>query len=153
MSCDCSCNHFYLIFGEAVCICMISCFSCVWLFATLWTVACQAPLSMGFCRQEYCSELPLPPPWDPPDPGIEPKSPVSLTLADGFLPSSTSWEAFSMYSRVVKTRGHKIWSLRFKTWLCHLPGMWSWAGYVTSLASVSQESYGTDRLIGVLMRI
>ena len=58
--------------------------------------------------QEYWSGLPLPPPWDPPDPGIEPVSPVPLVLADGFLPSSTSWEAFSMYSRVVKTRGHEI---------------------------------------------
>ena len=40
-------------------------------FATLWTVACQAPLSMGFSRQEYCSGLPFPPPGDLPDPGME----------------------------------------------------------------------------------
>ena len=38
---------------------------------TLWTVACQAPLSMGFSRQEYSSGLPCPPPGDLPDPGIE----------------------------------------------------------------------------------
>ena len=44
------------------------------LFATPWTVACQAPLSMGFSRQEYWSELPFPSPGDLPDPGIEPKS-------------------------------------------------------------------------------
>ena len=42
--------------------CMLSCFSCVWLFATLWTVAHQAPQSMGFSRQEYWSGLPCPPP-------------------------------------------------------------------------------------------
>ena len=44
--------------------------SCVWLFATLWTVAHQAPLSMGFSRQEYWSGLPFP------SPGIEPRSPA-----------------------------------------------------------------------------
>ena len=42
---------------------------------TLWTVAPQAPLSIGFSRQEYWSRLPLPPPGDFPDPGIEPVSP------------------------------------------------------------------------------
>ena len=46
--------------------CMLSHFSRVRLFAALWTVACQAPLSMGFSRQEYWSELPFPPPGDPP---------------------------------------------------------------------------------------
>ena len=50
--------------------------SCVRLFVTPWTVACQAPLSMGFSRQEYCSELPFPSPGDLPDPGIEPGSPT-----------------------------------------------------------------------------
>ena len=42
------------------------------------SVACQAPLSMGFSRQEYCSGLPLPPPGDLPDPGIEPMSPAMV---------------------------------------------------------------------------
>ena len=41
---------------------MLSCFSCVQLLATLWTVALQAPLSVGFSRQEYWSGLPCPPP-------------------------------------------------------------------------------------------
>ena len=45
-------------------------------FVTLWTVAHQAPLSMGFSRQEYRSELPCPPPGDLPSPGIKPKSPA-----------------------------------------------------------------------------
>ena len=48
---------------------------------TPWTVAHQAPLSMGFPSQEYWSELPLPPPGDLPDPGI--KSPDSLALTGG----------------------------------------------------------------------
>ena len=55
------------------------------LFTTTWTVACQAPLSMGFSRQEYWSGVPCPPPGDLPDPGIEPVSPA---LAGGFLPLS-----------------------------------------------------------------
>ena len=49
--------------------------SCVWLFATTWTVAAQAPLSMGFSRPEYWSGLPCPPPGDLPSPRMEPKFP------------------------------------------------------------------------------
>ena len=44
--------------------------------ATQWTVACQAPLFMGFSRQEYCSGLPFPSPKNLPDPGIKPRSPA-----------------------------------------------------------------------------
>ena len=51
---------------------MLSCFSHIWLFATPWTVAHQAPLSMGIYRQEYWSGLLCPPPGDILDPGIEP---------------------------------------------------------------------------------
>ena len=49
----------------------------VQLFATLWSVAHQTPLSMGFFRQEYWSGLPFPSPGDLPNPRTEPKSPVS----------------------------------------------------------------------------
>ena len=48
----------------------------VWLFATPWTVAHQAPPSMVFSRQEYWSGLPFPSPGDLPNPGIEPRSPA-----------------------------------------------------------------------------
>ena len=48
----------------------------VQLFATPWTVAYQAPVSMGFSRQEYWSGLPFPSPGDLPDPGIKPGSPA-----------------------------------------------------------------------------
>ena len=48
----------------------------VQLFVTPWTVACQAPLSMGFPKQEYWNELPFPSSGDLPDPGVEPTSPV-----------------------------------------------------------------------------
>ena len=50
--------------------------SCVWLFATPWTVAPQTLQSMGFSRQEYWSGLPFPSPGDLPSPGIEPASPA-----------------------------------------------------------------------------
>ena len=62
---------------------MLSRFSLVQLFATLWTVACQAPLSVEFLRQEYWSELPFPPPGDLPHPRIEPVSLTSSALAGG----------------------------------------------------------------------
>ena len=55
-------------------LCTLSCFSHVWLSVTLWTVACQAPMSTGFSRQESWSGLPRPSPGDLPDSGIEPAS-------------------------------------------------------------------------------
>ena len=77
---------------------MLSHFSCVWLFANLWTVARQALLSMGFSQQEYCSGLPCPPPGDRPDPRLEPTSLVSPALAGGFSTTSTAWEVqFNQY--------------------------------------------------------
>ena len=63
-------------------------FSCVRLFATPWTVARQAPLSIGFCRQEYWSGLPFPPPGDLPNPGTETEFPVSPALQASFIPRS-----------------------------------------------------------------
>ena len=57
----------------------------VQLFGNPRTIACQAPLSMGFPRQEYWSGLPCPPPGYLPDPGIEPISFTSLALAGGFF--------------------------------------------------------------------
>ena len=58
--------------------------SCVRLFATPWTVAYQAPLSMGYSRQEYWNGFPFPSPGDLPNPGIEPRS---ATLQADALPS------------------------------------------------------------------
>ena len=72
---------------------MVSHFSHVWLFTTLWIVACQAPLSMGFSRQEYWSGLLCPPPGDLPNPGIESKSLMSPALAGGFFTTSAALEA------------------------------------------------------------
>ena len=64
--------------------CVLGHFTRVRLFVTLWIVACQALLSMGFSRQNYWSGLPCPPPGDLPNPGIEPRSPA---LQEDSLPS------------------------------------------------------------------
>ena len=74
----------------------IKCCACVLsrvgLPETLWTVAHQAPLSMGFSRQGYWSGLPFPSPGDLPDPGMEPNSLASPAVADGFFPVSATRE-------------------------------------------------------------
>ena len=62
-------------------------------YVTLWTVAHQAPLSMGFSRQDSWSGLPFPPPGDLPDSGTEPVSLLSPALASGFFTISATWEA------------------------------------------------------------
>ena len=67
--------------------------SCVQLFATPSTVTHQAPLSMGFSRQEYWSGLPFPPPRDLPDPGIEPAFLRSPALSGRFFTTSATWKA------------------------------------------------------------
>ena len=64
---------------------MLNRFSPDRLFVTLWTVACQSTLSMGFSRLEYWSGLPFPSPGDLPEPGIRPASPVTPELAKEFF--------------------------------------------------------------------
>ena len=65
--------------------------------ATLWTVAHQVPLSMGFSRQEYWSGLPCPSPGDLPNPGIQPTSFMSPALAGRFFTTNATWEAPYIY--------------------------------------------------------
>ena len=69
---------------------MLRCFGHVWLCVTLWTVAHQAPLSMGFPRQKYWSGLPCPPPKDLPSSGIKLASPMSPALAGKFFTTITN---------------------------------------------------------------
>ena len=71
---------------------MPSCFSCVWLCNPM-DYSPQAPLSMGFSRQEYWSGLPCPPPGDLPGSGIKRKSFASPASAGGFFTTSASWES------------------------------------------------------------
>ena len=77
---------------------MLSHFSCVQLFATLWTVACHAPLSMGFPTEKYWSGLPCPPPGDLPNLGIEPVSLMFSASAGRFFITSTTWETQDVLS-------------------------------------------------------
>ena len=66
--------------------CVLSHFSLVQLFVTLWTIACQTLLSMGFFKQQYWNGLQFLPPGDLPDPAIKPTSPVSPALQVDSLP-------------------------------------------------------------------
>ena len=97
------------------------------LLATLCTVACQAPLSMGFSRQEYWSGLPFPIPGDPPDPGIKPMSLESPALARGFFYHCATWEVPPfLYSGAVT----------LKHLFLHLEGTWP---HMTSTHSVEAD--------------
>ena len=78
--------------GSSACICA-HLLSPVQLFATPWTIARQAPLSMEFSRQEYWSGLQFPPPGDPPYPGIEPVSFAYLVLQIDSLPAEPTGRA------------------------------------------------------------
>ena len=73
--------------------CMLSCFSHAQLIVILWTVACQASVSMGSSRQEYWSGLPCPPPGDLPNSGIELAFLMCPAMAGWFFTSSATWEA------------------------------------------------------------
>ena len=84
---------------NTICCAVLSRFSPIQLFASPWSTAHQAPLSMGFSRQEYWSGLPCPPPGDLPEPGVEPTSPespgfqaISLPLRHRRRPMENSME-------------------------------------------------------------
>ena len=72
-------------------VCLLSLFSHIRLFETLWTISCQAPQSMGFSK-ECWSGLPCSPPGDLPSPGIELVSSGTPALAGGFFTISTTWK-------------------------------------------------------------
>ena len=91
--------------------CLISSLSHVQLFAALWTVARQAPLSMGFSTQEYWRGLPCSPPEDLPDPGSEPSSSVSPALQEDYLPLSR-WGSSAFcgsFYQVFHTHNHVVY--------------------------------------------
>ena len=114
------------------------------LFATPWTLAHQAPPSMGFSRQEYWSGLPFSSPGDLPDPGIEPRSP---TLWAGALPSEPPGELYS-WSKECRDRRS---CYRVHTHRERLPvgllyrvlgdeGYFSWAEHSSAVHSVPDHS-------------
>ena len=95
---------FWLIF---VCACMLSCFSCIWLFVTLWTVAHQPALPMGFSRQGYWNGLPWTP-GDLSDTGIKSASFTSPALAGRILATSTTWETPILVFSSVQPLSHVL---------------------------------------------
>ena len=84
----------------------------VWLFVTPWTVAYQAPPSMGFSRQEYWSGLPFPSPRDLPDPGIKPRSPA---LEAKSLPSQPPGRWYILSLKLISINFNCIWKVCFFT--------------------------------------
>ena len=107
-----------LICCVRACVCVLSCISRIWLFATLWTVAHRAPLSTGFSRQEYWSGSPCPPPGEIPNPGIKPESLMSPTLAGRFFTTGATWEAHVngntvQYSQTFWHQGPTLWKTIF----------------------------------------
>ena len=90
---------------------VISHFSCVWLFATLWIVVSQAPLFMGFSRQEYWSGLPCPPPGDLLDPGIRTRISCVFCFARRFFTAERPWKPLSVYTAKWTPSGS--WNLPF----------------------------------------
>ena len=93
LNCLCFLGKVNLIFWPITPCCMHECLVSLVMSdsATLWTIAHQAPLSKGFCRQEYWSGLPCPSSRDLPDPGIEPASPRCPAWAGGFFTTRDTW--------------------------------------------------------------
>ena len=89
---------FISVYQDSLCCAVLSRFSRVWLFATLWTVAHHP---WGFSWQGHWSGLLCPPPGDLPDPGMEPAAPKSPALAGGLFTSGATRKAqSSLYSRL-----------------------------------------------------
>ena len=88
---------------------MLSHFSRVQFFVTLWIVAGEALLSMGISRGEYWSGLPCPPPGDLTDPGVEPMSLTSPALAGRLFTTSTTWEALPFICSLINHEFPSVW--------------------------------------------
>ena len=99
---------------------MLSRFSFGLLFATLCTVAPQAPLSMEFSRKEYWGGWPCPFPGDLPDAWIKPMSLMSTALAGGFFTTSTTWETSKALVQIFKPHVslRQYWEAKHSFLLC-----------------------------------
>ena len=82
---------------------------------TLWTVACQAPLSMVFPRHEYWSGLPCSSPGDFPNSALEPTSLMFPALAVGFFTTSATWEALEIERKIQCSI--RAWRTDFDQWM------------------------------------
>ena len=104
----------------------------VWVCATLWTATHQAPLSMGFSRQEHWSGLPCPPPGDLPDPWVEPGSLTTPPLVSGFFTTSATCQIITFYT---------LNNLHFcQLWNVCDPWMKALAGIFVYLVPVSENN-------------
>ena len=110
-------------------LCCVVAFSHVWFFVTLWIVALQAPLSMGFSRQESWSGLAFPPPGDIPKLRIELLSPA---LAGGFFYYCSTWEAVTI-TKPTSSKHPKSLSAVLLPWLCPIAGGLSASSFLPSL--------------------
>ena len=108
---------FWVFFFFTVHLCMLSLFSHVQLFATPWTIACQASLSLRFSRQEYWSGLPFPTLGDLPHPGTELKSPVGRWILYHWATQKTPWPSYLWVNEPCP----KSWKRRPSSvhWCCH----------------------------------
>ena len=93
---------------ENVCMCVLSRFSHVRLFGNIWTLACQASLSMGFSRQTYRSGFPCPPRGGLPNPAMEPMSFMYPALGRQHLFISATWEGPNLQSLCLKIKGFEL---------------------------------------------
>ena len=144
---------------------MLRHFSNVWVFLTLWTIACQAPLSTGFSRQEYWSSLPCPPPGDLPNPGTEPTSLCLLYWQVGSLPLAPPGKPNSLLDLNPKSQSHPQffvffffslpWTRISKSILCSfkffIPSNWAFL-YWISLLKLRAPSLGELQSKGTHVR-
>ena len=128
--------------SDFFCVCVCVCarahaqsLNCVWPFAIPWTVVHQAPLSMGFSRQEYWNGLPFPPPRDLPNPRKEPKYSMSPELAGRF---------FTTEPPVLKS--FRPWVKQTYVWIS-APPLTDWANLTTLLPSLSDFNLKMRRFV------
>ena len=117
-------SQIYKSISINMCVCLCVCaqicpkwLSCVWIFATLWTVAHQAPLSMEFSRQEYWSGLLFPSPGDLFNPGIKLAFLMSSALTGRFFITNTTWEDYT------HTHTHTFWTSSYNFMQSVEPGI------------------------------
>ena len=125
-------------------LCCAQSLSCIQLFGTKWTVACQPPLSMRFSRQEHWSGLPCPPPGDLPNPGVESRSPTlqadSLPSEPPGKPMNTGVGSLSLLQGIFPTQGLN-WGLLHCRWILYQlshkgsPRILEWVTYPFSRGS------------------
>ena len=123
-----------------LCLCVgAQSFSCVWLFVTPWTVAHQAPLSMGFSRHIYWSGLPFPSPGYLLNLGIKPASLASPALTGRFFTTSATWEAHDATGEKQITSLTDL-TVNPKGWCCQSAALNMPANLENSIAAAGLES-------------